>query len=117
MRRASAPAERPPTGASNAMPDWLTRSRIPESSVCAPGYDALREGLDVRADVPRAREPHALAMAGDVLERSAELADPVRAAHDERVQRDGAHERLAVGLSQHLVELVHDQVGKLVGRV
>ena len=34
-------------------------------------------------------------MPGDVLERAAELADAVRAAHHERVERDRADERLA----------------------
>ena len=34
-------------------------------------HHALREALDVRADVPGTREPHALAVARDVLERPA----------------------------------------------
>jgi hypothetical protein len=53
----------------------------------------------------------------DVLERTAQPPDTVRAAGDERVERDRAHERLARGLRQHLVELVDDQIGELVRRV
>src|SRR5215475_13839090 len=117
MRRASAPADRPTTASSSATPDPLTRPSIAESDVVASRHGAFREALDMGADVSRASEPHALAMARDVLERAAELADPVRPAHDERMERDRADERLPLGLSEHLVKLVHDQVGELARAV
>src|SRR6185503_7082991 len=75
--------------------------------------DSLRQPLDVGADIAWAREPDAVAVTGDVLEGASELADAVWAAHHERVERDRADERLALGLGEHLVELVDDQVGEL----
>src|SRR5262245_41139514 len=112
MRRASAPADRLATGSSSATSDPFTRPSIAESDVVASRHRALRETLDVSADVSWAGEPHALAMARDVLERTAELADPVGPAHDERMERDRADERLPLGLGEHLVELIHDQISE-----
>src|SRR5207249_6985711 len=83
----------------------------------APRHGAGRERLDVGADVAWAREPDAIAMREDVLQRAAQPADAVGAAEDERVQRDRAHERLARRLREHLVELVHDHGGELFRRV
>ena len=69
------------------------------------------------ADLAGAREPDAVAVPGDVLERASQLRQAVGPADDERVQRDRAHERLARRLAQQLVELVHDHVGELARRV
>src|SRR5262245_7400902 len=117
MRRASAPADRLATGSSSATSDPFTRPSIAESDVVASRHRALRETLDVSADVSWAGEPHALAMACDMLERTAELADPVGPAHDERMERDRADERLPLGLGEHLFELIHDEVGELARAV
>src|SRR5439155_12084487 len=76
--------------------------------------NARRQRLDVRVDVARAREPDPIAVLENVLQRPAQPADAIRAAEDERVERDRAHERLARRLREHLVELVDDQIGELV---
>jgi hypothetical protein len=62
----------------------------------------------VDADVPRAGDPHAVAVGEDVLEGPAELADAIRPARHEGMQRGRADERLAARLREHLVELVHE---------
>src|SRR5215471_16329618 len=85
--------------------------------VSASRYDAWSEGLDVRADLAGAREPHAVAVLQDVLEGAAQPADPVRAPDDEGMEGDRAHEGLAHGLREHLIELVHDHLRELVGGV
>src|SRR5882724_5869968 len=77
-------------------------------------HDTSGQRLDVRADVARTRQPHAVRAPEDVLERLPEPADPVWPPGDERMERDRAHERLARRLLEHLVELVDDQVGELV---
>src|SRR5881409_2585493 len=75
--------------------------------------DTARQALDVGADLAGAREPDAIAVTDDVLQRAPQLRQPIRPAHHERVQRDRAHERLARRLPEQLVELVHDHVGEL----
>src|SRR6266850_1028579 len=80
-----------------AISSWLASA--------AARHDAGRQRFDVGADLARAREPDAIAMLQDVLQRPAQPADTVRTAEHERVQRDRAHERLARRLGQHLVEL------------
>src|SRR5438128_296838 len=87
-----------------------------EVSSAAARYDAGRQRLDVGVDVARAREPHAVAVLEDVLQRATQTADAIGTAEHERVERDRAHQRLARGLGEHLVELVHDQVGELLRR-
>src|SRR5262249_35457798 len=73
-------------------------------AILAARHHAWRQALDVRADVAWPREPDAIAMRGDVGQRPPELAHAIRPPHDERVERDRAHEGLARRLPQHLVE-------------
>src|SRR4029453_9510719 len=69
---------------------------------------AGREGLHVRTDLARAREPDAVAMREDVLERATQAAQPIRAPDHERVQGDRTHERLAGRPREPLVEMMAD---------
>src|SRR5262249_13652350 len=89
-------------------------SRAAIGRSAAARHDAGGQRFDVAADVARARQPHAIAVAQDVLEGAAQPTDAVRPAEHERVERDRAHQRLARRLLEHLVELVHDHVRELV---
>src|SRR6185437_3072042 len=80
----------------------------------AAGHGAGGQRLDEGADVARARDPHPVAVAEDVLERPAQPANPVGPAEHERMERDRAHQGLALGLGQHLVELIGDHVRELL---
>src|SRR5262249_18397199 len=112
-------APSPPMGARDALPSALSSppAGARDSGSSASRHDAWSEGLDVRADLAGAGQPHAVAGLQAVLEGAAEPADPVRAPDDEGMEGDGAHERLARGLREHLIELVHDHLRELVGGV
>src|SRR5437660_2476218 len=94
-----------------------SRWAAPRAASAASRDDAGGQRLDVGADVARPRQPHAITVLADVLERAAQPADAVRPTGDERVERDRAHQRLAGRLGEHLVELVDDQIRELVARV
>src|SRR5207244_7277683 len=79
----------------------------------APRHHARGQRFDMGADIARAGEPDAVAVLEDVLEGAAELADAVRTAGDEWMERDRTHQGLARGLIEQLVELVDDQIGEL----
>src|SRR6185295_10424617 len=81
------------------------------------GNDAGSERLDVCGDLAGTREPDAVPVLQDVLERAAKPVNPVRPPRDERMERDRAHEWLPAGLLEHLVELIHDHLRELVRRV
>src|ERR1700730_964390 len=104
-----APGSFPISVCGNTTPIFMWSSWLSSGSAAA-GHDAGRKRLDVGADVARPRDPHAIPGAEDVLERAAQAADAVRAAEHERVERDGADQRLARGLGQHLVKLVGDHL-------
>src|SRR5262249_60953530 len=94
---------------------FLTRlfsvwAAVPPPGLLSARNDAGPKPLHVGADLAGTREPDAIAVARHVLQRAAQLRQAIRSAHDERMQRDRAHERLALGLPQHLVELIDDHV-------
>ena len=49
----------------------------------------------------------------EVLERAAQVAQPVGLADEVGMQRDAHDERLLGALAQHFVEVVHDHVGEV----
>src|SRR5437870_10460717 len=82
-----------------------------EVSSAAARYDAGRQRLDVGVDVARAREPHAVAVLENVLQRATQTADAIGTAEHERVERDRAHQRLAGRRREHHGALIYDDVG------
>ena len=52
----------------------------------------------------------------NMLKRASELGQSERLSDDGRMERDCADERLSCGLTQHFVELIDDQAGKVGGR-
>jgi hypothetical protein len=72
-----------------------------------------REVLGVESgDVPRARQPQALALGREVAERPAQLPEPGRATHEERVQGDGRHQRAPGGELEIRVQLLDELIGE-----
>ena len=77
----------------------------------APGYNAGRQAQRVVGDVAGAHEPDLVCgRRADLLDGPAEMAGSEGAAAQERVERDRANQRVALGWPQHLVELVDDLV-------
>src|SRR5215813_5819813 len=76
--------------------------------------DPFRHFEAVLGDVARARHPDAvLALVDAMLDRLAQRPQPERLTDDETVQREREHQRLALGLLEHLLELVDDHLGEL----
>ncbi len=53
----------------------------------------------------------------NMLKRASELDQPEWLSDDRRMERDCADERLLCRLTQHFVELIDDQAGKVSGRM
>ena len=53
----------------------------------------------------------------NMLKRAPELGQPKWLSDDGRMERDRADERLLRRLTQHFVELIDDQAGKISGRM
>src|SRR5437773_3852122 len=81
----------------------------------APRDESSRKRLAVARNVAGPREPHALElwMAEYAAQAVAQRADAVRLPEDHGVQRDRKHERLALALLDHLLELPHHGVHEL----
>ena len=71
--------------------------------------------LQCRAMAPGVVSQIVVAVLGDMAKRALEVPQPVRLADDIGVQRDAHDQRPRLGQLQHLVELVDDHVGELLG--
>src|SRR5262245_29961488 len=92
-----------------------TRSTAPATRMSAPWNDARRKAVAVVGDLAGLAPPHsrALGVCDAVLERPADHTQPERLAKHVGVDRHVHHQRIALALLDHLVELLDDHVAEI----